>query len=62
MLSLETHTALYHFSLLAGMPFSIISESSHVLVPPLLSLFSLTNQNQLLLHPLPALCLVLLIG
>lgn len=50
----------YQLALLSSEALSVLHEPPHVLVPLVLGLFGLANQQQLLLQPLPALGLVLL--
>lgn len=48
----------YQLSLLLMEAFSVLNESPHFLVPPVLCLLGLANQRQLLLLPPPPLGLV----
>lgn len=52
--------SVYHLSVLAGVSLSVLGIASHILVPPLLCVLRLSNQDKLLLRPLPALGLMFL--
>ena len=57
-----TDVVPHHLGLLPGVSLTLVCEAPHLLVPPLLRLFGLTDQNHLLIQPLFTFRLVLLTG